>query len=86
MGADCQAGGVKFGAEYLDDLCKMYENFFFSFGEKVAALVRRQEDMVDSLKFRKGDSVYNVCATKNLLDELARHLPPERRAPCWNPS
>lgn len=62
----------KFGSEYLDDLCKMYESFFFSFSDKVSALARRQDDMVDSLKFRKGDSVYNVCATRELLDELVR--------------
>ena len=62
----------KFGSEYLDDLCKMYESFFFSFGDKVSALARKQDDMVDSLKFRKGDSTYNVCATRELLDELVR--------------
>ena len=62
----------KFGSEYLDDLCKMYEEFFFSFGDKVSALARKQEDMVDSLKFRKGDSTYNVCATRALMDELVR--------------
>ncbi len=62
----------KFGSEYLSELSKMYESFFFSFKEKVSALVRKQEDMVDSLKFRKGDSTYNICATKELLDELTR--------------
>lgn len=62
----------KFGSEYLDDLCKMYESFFFSFGDKVTALARKQDDMVDSLKFRKGDSTYNVCSTRALLDELVR--------------
>lgn len=62
----------KFGSEYLGDLCEMYENFFFTFGEKVSALERKQDDMVDSLKFRKGDSTYNVCATRGLLDELVR--------------
>ena len=62
----------RFGSEYLDELCKMYESFFFSFSDKVAALDRKQDDMVDSLKFRKGDSVYNICATKSLLDELVR--------------
>lgn len=62
----------KFGSEYLDDLCKMYESFFFTFGDKVSALARKQDDMVDSLKFRKGDSVYNVCASRALMDELVR--------------
>ena len=62
----------KFGSEYLEDLCKMYENFFFSFGDKVTALARKQDDMVDSLKFRKGDSTYNVCSSRALLDELVR--------------
>ena len=62
----------KFGSEYLDDLSKMYESFFFSFNEKVSGLIRKQEDMVDSLKFRKGDSTYNVCSTRALLDEMVR--------------
>ena len=62
----------KFGTEYLDELCKMYESFFFSFSDKVTALARKQEDMVDSLKFRKGDSTYNVCSTREFLDELVR--------------
>ncbi len=62
----------KFGAEYLDDLCKMFESFYATFGEKVAALSRKQDEMVDSLKFRKGDSYYNICSTRELLDELVR--------------
>ena len=62
----------KLGSEYIDELNKMYEKFYFSFGEKVSSLIRKQDDLVDSLRFQKGDSVYNVCASRELLEELSR--------------
>ncbi|MCH5354104.1 MAG: hypothetical protein J1E06_11665 [Acutalibacter sp.] len=62
----------RLGSEYLEDLCKMYERFYATFGEKVTALLRRQDDLVDSLRFTKGDSVFNVCSSRELLDELSK--------------
>lgn len=68
----------RFGAAYLDELCRMYEKFFSTFTEKVFSLERKKDDMIDSLKFRKGDSVYSVCATKELLEELSRSTAHQR--------
>ena len=62
----------KLGAEYIAELSAMYEKFYATFGEKVTALARKQEDLVDMLRFQKGDSVYHVCATKAYMDELSR--------------
>lgn len=67
-----ELAAYKFGYEYVSDLSKMFERFYRTFGEKVGALVRKQEDLVESLKFRKGDSVLNVCASREILEELAR--------------
>ncbi|MBQ5711462.1 MAG: hypothetical protein IIV61_02500 [Oscillospiraceae bacterium] len=60
----------KVGAEYVGELCKMFEKFYRGFGEKVTALIRKQDDLVDSLRFQKGDSVLNVCASREMLQEL----------------
>ncbi len=62
----------RLGSSYVDELCKMYENFYATFGEKVNALQRKQDDLVDILRFSKGDSVFNVCSSKGLLSELSR--------------
>lgn len=62
----------KQGAAYVDELCKMYENFFSTFPEKVDSLIRHQDDTIDHLAFTKGDSVFNVCSSRALLDELSR--------------
>ena len=60
------------GAEYVDELNKMLERFYKTFGEKVSALVRRQDDLMDELAFTKGDSIFNVCSAPELLKELSR--------------
>ncbi len=62
----------KVGAEYVDELCKMFERFYKTFTDKVAALIRRQDELVDTLRFTKGDSVFNICSSRALLTELAR--------------
>lgn len=56
--------------EYLQKLCEKYEQFFGTFTEKVAKIQRMSEDLVNSISFNKGDSVYNICADRALLDEL----------------
>lgn len=60
------------GIEYVKELCEMFEKFYATFEEKVKSMIRRQDDLVDALKFHKGDSVFNLCASKALLDELCR--------------
>ncbi len=59
------------GSEYLDAANKMFERFYGTFSEKVSALLRKKEETVDYLKFNKGDSLYNVCATGAMLEELS---------------
>lgn len=61
----------RIGYEFVSELCTAYEQFFATFTDKVEALVRKQEDIVDFLEFRKGDSVRNVCASVEMLNELA---------------
>lgn len=67
------AFGVALG--YLNDLSKELEDFYASFVPKVTDLSRRQEDIVDGLKFDKGDSVRYICATKKHLDRLYEMCP-----------
>jgi len=62
----------KLGVEYLRELCKMYERFYDGFKEKVSTLVRKQDDLIDALRFQKGDSIRNVCASRDLLEELSK--------------
>ena len=61
----------KIGSEFVEELCKAYEKFYRTFKEKVESLERRQDVIVDSLKFRKGDSLLNICGTERMLKELA---------------
>ena len=60
------------GFAFLKEVCEMYEKFFSSFPEKVAALLRKRDDLVDSVKFEKGDSILNICASKEIMDEMTR--------------
>lgn len=62
----------KIGSEYIGELNKSLEYFFSTFPEKVTTLLRKQEELVDGLRFEKGDSVMNVCADAALLKELSR--------------
>jgi hypothetical protein len=56
---------------YLQDFAKQYERFFKSFADKVKDLDRKKVDMVDELKYQKGDSFMNICSTEELLKELS---------------
>ncbi len=60
----------KFGNAYVDELCQMFEKFYSTFKDKVASLLRQQDDLADSLKFKTGDSVMNICSSRTHLDEL----------------
>lgn len=62
----------KVGYEYVSEICTAFEAFFNTFSEKVEALSRKKDDLIDELKFHKGDSIFNVCSSKELLDELSR--------------
>ena len=62
----------KIGVAYLDELCKKFEAFYNGFKMNVSDLTRKQSDLVDSLKFRKGNSILYVCSEEDLLKELSR--------------
>ncbi len=56
---------------YLKDFSEQYKKFFDSFANKVKDLDRKKVDLVDELKYQKGDSFMNICATEDLLGELS---------------
>ena len=60
---------------YVAQLCAELERFFNSFEAKVVSLSRRKDEIVQKLKFNKGDSVRNVCATREQLDMLMDMCP-----------
>lgn len=62
----------KKGFAFLDEICTMYEKFFASFPDKVSSLLKKRDDLVDEVKFEKGDSVLNICASKEIMDEMTR--------------
>lgn len=63
------------GMEYVKQLCTEFEKFYASFEGKAEMLRGRREEIVESLKYRKGQSVSNVCATERHLEELLRMAP-----------
>lgn len=67
-----ELSAYRFGVQYLRELNKAFEAFYQTFDEKISALHRKQDECVDYLCFSKGDSIFNVCASKELLEELAR--------------
>ena len=58
--------------EYIDAFIEEFDNFFRTFEPKVKDMDRAQSDLVDVLKYKKGDSFVNVCATEDLLKELSK--------------
>ena len=61
------------GYEYLKAFIAEFENFFSTFVYKVKEMSRIKMDMVDELKYQKGDSFVNICATEELLNELSKY-------------
>ena len=59
--------------DYLKAYIEEFENFFSNFVYKVKDLSRNKVDLVDELKYKKGDSFVNICATEELLDELSKY-------------
>lgn len=57
---------------YIKAFAEEYERFFNTFEEKVKRLGRIKDDIANELKYKKGDSVVNVCSEKDLLVELSR--------------
>ena len=60
---------------YINGLNKELEAFYSSFENKVVSLGKAKEDIVSSLHFNKGDSVYNVCGEKQYLERMCETCP-----------
>lgn len=69
--AKAKAAAYEYGLQFIKDLNKEFENFYRTFPKKVSALDNRQRDLVEALRFNEGDSVMNVCASKEMLEELS---------------
>lgn len=69
---DCKLFKVAYDelCKYVDALCTQFENFYNGFEEKAYSLKKKKDEIVDSLKFRKGDSVINICGTKEQLNVI----------------
>ncbi|MBO4950822.1 MAG: hypothetical protein J6E38_07400 [Clostridia bacterium] len=57
---------------YIKAYAEEYESFFGSFEEKVKRLSRVKDDIANELKYKKGDSVMNICSDGDVLAELSR--------------
>ena len=58
---------------YIKAFSEQFELFFSTFVYKVKNLSRKKIDMIDELKYKKGDSFVNICATEELLQELSKY-------------
>lgn len=63
--------GYEFGLAFIKELNESFEAFYATFPDKVKLLVRKQDDLVTELRFQKGDSTLNICASEGILKELA---------------
>ncbi|MCQ2540353.1 MAG: tubulin-like doman-containing protein, partial [Acetatifactor sp.] len=72
MNAMIEKATYEIGYRYVKELCEGFEKFYGTFADKCTTLVRSQEDLVNKLKFQKGDSVYHVCASEAILKEMVK--------------
>lgn len=62
--------GYKTGIKQIKALISSFEDFYYTFSDKVILLEKRREDIIEKLKFRKGDSILNICSEEGVLKEL----------------
>lgn len=55
----------------INALCQTYEKFYRLFGTKAYSLEKRREEIVDKLTNKTGSCVYNLFASKELLETLS---------------
>lgn len=60
---------------YISQLNKQFESFYGSFEAKVTSLSRKQDEIVEQIRFKKGDFIRYVCATKDQLDMIVTMCP-----------
>ena len=61
------------GYGYIKAFVEQFEIFFNSFVYKVKDMSRQKIDLVDEMRYKKGDSFVNICATEELLQELSKY-------------
>ena len=61
------------GYAYITEFISQFDSFFNDFVYKVKELSRKKIDLIDELKYKKGDSYVNICATEELLKELSKY-------------
>lgn len=60
---------------YISQLCAQLESFYNSFEAKVVSLAQRKDEIIQKIKFSKGDSVRYICSTKDQIDLLMDMCP-----------
>ncbi len=60
---------------YVGQLNKQFESFYGSFEAKVTNLSRKQDEILEQIRFKKGDFIRYVCATKEQIDLLLSMCP-----------
>lgn len=58
---------------YVKAFAEQFETFFSTFVYKVKDLSRKKIDLIDELRYKKGDSFVNICATEELMKELSNY-------------
>ena len=67
--------GYDIALKYVQRLNAELESFYGSFTGKVTNLGKAKTDIVDRLKFHKGDTTVYICGEKKYLDRLAEVCP-----------
>ena len=67
--------GYDIALQYVQRLNAELEAFYASFTGKVTNLGKAKTDIVDRLKFHKGDTTVYICGEKKYLDRLAEVCP-----------
>lgn len=63
------------GLTYLKQINREFEEFYGGFVNKVSELERAKRDIIDKLKYHKGDIVYNVCSEERMINKLLERCP-----------
>ena len=69
------SSAFKIALEYVNRLNKEFESFYGSFSAKVVSLGKAKDDIVENLRFKKGNSITYILGEKRDLDRLARMCP-----------
>jgi len=63
------------GIDYVQNLCKAFENFFMSFDEKISAINKRINEIEKKYDNMKGTATRYVCASSKCLRRMVEEMP-----------